>query len=137
MSRLVVGPDGSPKQAKFIAPIPSASPVVCTSGVLATGPDGNVWEAGVAKSVSIYLRKVLSVMPTSLSFSSIGQAKTLQATETTNPTLTAVSSNTAVATVVAGATLNSFTVTSAGAGKATITVQDSKKNYFQVPVTVP
>lgn len=126
----------SPKLAKFVTTIPSPSTIECYSGVLATGPDGNVWEAGIAKGVSIYLRFILTVTPTSLTFTSTGQSKTLQATETGNPTLTAVTSNSAVATVVPGSTFNSFTVTSHAVGKAIITVQDQKKNYFQVPTTV-
>ena len=124
------------KQAKFLTTIPSPSSVKCTSGVLATGPDGNIWDVGVASGVSIYLRKILTVTPTKLSLSAAGKSATLQGSETGNPTLTAVSSNTAVAKVAPGTTFNSFVVTATGIGKATITITDGKGNYFNVPVDV-
>jgi|GEM_PF-6591496 len=56
--------------------------------------------------------------------------------ETGNPNLSASSRNTAVATVAPGMTFNSFVVTGTGAGSATVTVKDTKKNYFAVPVRV-
>jgi hypothetical protein len=121
---------------KTLTTIPPPSPVTCSAGVLATGPDANVWEVGIAKGFSVYLRKTLTVTPTTVTLSGVGQTATLQASETGNPALTATSSKTSVATVAPGQSFDSFVVTAQSAGKATITVKDSKKNYFLVPVTV-
>lgn len=118
------------------ATISPPTSIKCYSGQLVTGPDGNMWDAGIGTGVCVYLRKILTVTPTSVSLSGVGQATTLQGSETGNPTLSASSSNTSVATVAPGAAVNSFTVTATGAGHATIQVNDKVKNLFDVPVTV-
>lgn len=103
---------------------------------LAQGPDGNVWTAMNGGSLQVYIVNTLSVKPTKLTFTGTGQQQTLTATYHGPSTLTAFSASPAIATVAPGQAANSFVVTSAGAGKTKITVEDAIGNLFTVPVTV-
>ncbi len=105
------------------------------SGV-AAGADGNFWMSTEASHIDVYIKNVLTVTPTSLNFSSPQLQSTITAKETGKPTLTAASSNVGIATVGAGQNANTFVVTSQAVGYCTITIQDSKGNSFDVPVTV-
>lgn len=104
------------------------------------GPDSNLWSTAETTQgvghVIVYITKILTVTPTSLNFSSPQLTDTLTAKEKGNPSLSASSSNVGVATVTNGQVQNTFTVTSAGVGSCTITVQDGIGNSFDVPVTV-
>ena len=103
---------------------------------LAAGPDGNVWGTEGATHVDVFILDNLSVTPSSLKFTAVGQKSGLTATYTGTGTLTAKSANTAVATVAAGVTKNTFVVTATGSGKTTITIQDGLGNLFNISVTV-
>jgi len=105
-----------------------------------TGPDGNLWvdmAAGFTSGkIDVLVLDPLSVKPASVSFSAIGQQKTLTVSETGSTHWTAVSSNTAVATVASGGSNDEFTVTAAGAGSCKITISDGLGNSVAVTVTV-
>lgn len=105
-------------------------------GGIAKGPDNNIW-FGEAQYLAVYIRLVLSVTPSTISFTGVGQTQTLTVSETKyKGPWTASSLNPAVATV-APASSNTFTVTAVGTGSTSIDVSDSKKNDFLVSVTVP
>ena len=103
---------------------------------LAAGPDGNIWGTEGATHVDVFILDNLSVTPTSLKFTAVGQKSVLTATYGGSGVLSATSANTAVATVAAGGTKNTFVVTAAGPGKTTVTIQDGLGNLFNVTVTV-
>ncbi|HYK54605.1 MAG TPA: hypothetical protein VEV38_13880 [Candidatus Eremiobacteraceae bacterium] len=103
---------------------------------LAGGPDGNVWITDPPGNIAVYIRNVLSVIPTTLNFASSGLTGTLIAKERGSPTLNATSSNVGVATVVPDQQQNTFTVESKAVGSCVITIQDAIGNSFNVPVTV-
>ena len=104
---------------------------------LAYGPDGNIWmPENCCNHIDVYVFVDLTVKPTSLTFTGIGQAQGLTATYSGSGALTAVSASTLIATVSPGATKNTFVVTSRGVGKTTITVQDAIGNLFHITVTV-
>jgi streptogramin lyase len=103
---------------------------------LAAGPDGNVWGTEGSFHVDVFILDSLSVTPTSLKFTAAGQNSILTAAYTGTGTLSATSANTAVATIVAGGTKNTFVVTAVAPGKTTVTVQDTLGNLFTIPVTV-
>jgi VCBS repeat-containing protein len=105
-----------------------------------TGPDGNLWvdmAAGFTSGkIDVLVLDPLSVKPASVSFTATGQQKTLTVSETGSTLWTAVSSNTAVATVAPGGANDEFTVTAAGAGSCKITISDGLGNSVAVKVTV-
>jgi virginiamycin B lyase len=152
------GPDGNPWFAGSSAGCPIVgeintathhitthkTPLTCQPGFtqgnsLVAGPDGNIWmtEQDVSSNVyaAVYILNLLTVTPKSLTFTATGQTQSITATETGNPTLTATSSNPAVATVAPGPT-NTFIVTSVAAGTCKVIVADSIGNSFNVKVTV-
>lgn len=100
------------------------------------GRDGNLWFANY-NDVEVLIRLVLSVQPSSITFTGNGQQQTITVSETKyTGGWTATSLNPTVATV-APASQNTFTVTSVGSGSTSIDVADSKNNDFLVSVTVP
>ena len=103
---------------------------------LASGPDGNVWSPTNGGNLEVYILATLSVSPSKLTFSGVGQSQTITATYHGPSTLTAVSASPAIATVAPGQTQGTFTVTSQGAGTTRVTVEDTIGNLFNVSVTV-
>jgi virginiamycin B lyase len=110
--------------------------------VPAAGPDGNVWGIGAPfygttpNSIVVFVRNVLDVHPAFLGFAKSGISATLTATYTGPSPLSAASSNPSVASVTPTSPPGTFIVTANATGSATITVQDSMKNSFNVSVTV-
>jgi hypothetical protein len=109
----------------------------------AAGPDGNVWGIGaaasypsVANSIVVFVRNILNVHPTFLGFAKTGSTATLTTTYTGPSPISASSSNPNVASIAPTSPPGTFIVTANATGSATITVQDSMKNSFNVPVTV-
>ena len=117
--------------------LPTASTTVSD---VASGPDGNIWmtaEDRSASEVLVYVLRVMTVTPSSISFSSVGQNQTITISERGyRRTWTAQSSNTQVATVSPGSPSDQFVVTATGSGTCTITVSDLTGNSIAVPVTV-
>jgi len=110
---------------------------------LAAGPDGNVWVTNTsnslgATSVLVFVRRILTVTPSSTTLFGSGQTATLTVTEKGyGGTWTAASSDTTVATVAPGSSSGTFVVTSVAPGTCTVTVADKKSlNTFPVKVTV-
>jgi streptogramin lyase len=103
---------------------------------MSSGPDGNIWLTASEGHIQVYILNVLKVSPTSLVFSSPQLQAGLTAKETGNPSLSASSSNTGIATVAPGHNSETFVVTSQGVGHCTITVQDAKGNSAKVSVVV-
>jgi len=105
-------------------------------GIIA-GPDGNVWALDSNKMIDVYIVNVLNFTPKPLTFTSIGQTITITVTEPGTNAWTAKSSNTAIATVTAGAAANLFNVKAIAKGGATITVQDAIGNSTNTTASVP
>ena len=103
---------------------------------LTSGPDGNIWSATNGGNLEVYALVTLSVSPTKLTFTGIGQQQTLTATYHGPSSLSAISGDTAVVTVAPGGPPNTFVVTSVGVGKTKVTVEDQIGNLFTVAVTV-
>jgi putative type II/III system pilus formation protein len=110
--------------------------------VPASGPDGNVWGIGASgpypsspNSIVVFVRNVLIVHPEFIGFAKTGATVTLTATYTGPSALSASSSNPSVASVTPSSP-GTFIVTANAVGSATITVQDTMRNSFNVPVTV-
>jgi streptogramin lyase len=102
-----------------------------------TGPDGNLWAVdSTAHSINVYILKVISVSPSTLTFTGTGQNKTIVVTEPGTSAWTSTSSNTGIATVAQGSPASHFTVTSVAAGTAKIIVTDAVGNSYVVHVTV-
>jgi hypothetical protein len=109
----------------------------------ASGPDGNVWAIGASgyypsspNSIIVFVRNVLNVHPGFLGFANTGSTATLTVTYTGSGGVSAASSNPSVASVTPTSPPGTFIVTANASGSATITVQDTMKNSFNVPVTV-
>lgn len=146
LKAIEVGPDGDPwfinLQAGTIAELDPASgntyayasPYAVGAIALAAGPDGDMWMTS-PKQLSVFIRNVMMVTPTSLLMTGPRQTWYVQATETGSPELRAVSSNPQVASVIAVEPPD-FAVTSVSAGKAYVTIYDPIGNSFRVPVTV-
>jgi hypothetical protein len=95
------------------------------------GPDLNVWGGSNVHALDVYIKRVLSVAPSSATIS-VGQSAPFTIAETNCSCVwTARSSDQSVATV-SGVSGKSFTVTAVGVGTATIRVADQKQNYFDV-----
>jgi hypothetical protein len=115
-----------------------------TNAPFAVGGDGNLWfllegySGGnwVSSGAYVYVLRSLSVSPQRLSLSLTSTPSgTLSVTENeSGGTITAKSSNVGVVTV--SGTAPTFTVNAAGAGYATIAIQDAKHNFVDVPVYV-
>jgi virginiamycin B lyase len=112
--------------------------------VPASGPDGNIWAIATASgsypsspnSIAVFVRNVLNVHPEFLGFAKTGSTATLTATYAGPSAISAASSNPSVASVTPTSPPGTFIVTANAIGSATITVQDTMKNSFNVPVTV-
>jgi hypothetical protein len=112
----------------------------------AVGVDGNLWfftpefptspPSPITPSVYLHVLYALSVSPQSLSLSLSGtSSSTLSVSENeSGGTISAKSSNTAVATVSGSAP--TFTVNAVGAGNAIVAIQDQKHNFVDVVVQV-
>lgn len=156
--RLIAGPDGkiwfilstspgyslvrydpsrgtfTPHALPFTAAVPSA---------LASGPDGNIWitdahSTGKRTNVYVFIRNRLDVQPASLTLAT-GAQSTLTAFYSGSlgrSSLSATTSNSAVATVAPSSPPGSFVVKAVASGSATITVTDTIENSFNVAVTV-
>jgi VCBS repeat-containing protein len=103
-----------------------------------TGPDGNLWvdTVGGTPDVDVFVADPLTVKPSAVSFSAVGQRATLKVTQKGSTHWTAASSNPAVATVAPGGTKATFTVQAVGNGTCTITISDGAGNSVAVKVTV-
>lgn len=105
-------------------------------GSITKGPDGNIW-FGEAGYLGVFIRLVLSVQPSSIDFTQVGQTQVITVSEKKYHGLwTATSQDPSVATV-SPASNNTFTVTAVGSGSTSIDVADSTGNDFLVSVTVP
>lgn len=147
---LAVGPDGNPwfalnndssigefnmKTNTFTFYFPPAN--YATDYTLTTGSDGNVWAVDSSSHVNVYILNVISVAPTSLSFATpTSAAQKVVVTQKGTTSWTAVSKNTAIATVAQGTPANTFTVTPKAKGVTKIVVSDAKGNSFAVTVNV-
>jgi streptogramin lyase len=148
-STLAVGPDGNPwfalnsgnrigefnpadNSMTFYFPPASFG----TNNAIAAGSDGNVWTMDSTPSINVYILNVISVSPTSLTFTGAGQTQTITVTEAGTSSWTAVSNNTGVATVAPGTSASTFKVTSVATGRARIIVSDAIGNSFAVRVIV-
>jgi hypothetical protein len=91
-----------------------------------------------ATSALVFVRRILTVTPSSTTLFGGGQTATLSVTEQGyNGAWTASSSDTGTATVAPGSTSGTFVVTSVAVGACTVTVADKKSfNTFPVKVTV-
>lgn len=117
---------------EYYIPYSSGQPFGITSG-----PDGNLWMA-YSQSVLVYARRLLTVTPSSITFTSIGQTQAITVKESHyHGTWTAASSDPSIASVAPGAQSNMFVVTANGSGSTNIVVSDSKENTFDAAVTVP
>jgi virginiamycin B lyase len=105
---------------------------------VAAGPDGNLWmdATGTGGEIDVLIPSPMTVTPMKLTFSSIGQTKTVTVSENGVTSWTPTSSNTAVATVKAGSTSSTFKVKSIGIGTCKITISDGAGNSVNVKVTV-
>lgn len=146
-----VGPDGNPWFASgnnnLVFRVDTATHAVTTfnpplgSGerpdALATGPDGNIWIDTVGGNhIDVLVPNPMKVTPTSLTFTSTGQTKTLTVNQHGVSSWKATSSNTAVATVTQGTPASTFKVKSIGVGSCSITITDRKSNATSVKVKV-
>jgi virginiamycin B lyase len=111
------------------------SPYSSGAHAVTAGPDGNVWVAG-DKQVTVFIRNIITVSPTSLTFSAPGQYNYIQGSETGNPQLTAVSSNPNVASLAGPWPQNIYAVNANSVGTCYVTMSDSLGNSFRVTVTV-
>jgi streptogramin lyase len=103
---------------------------------LFTGPDGNVWAVDSVGDTSVYIINVIGVSPASLKFTGTGQMQSVTVTEKGATSWTAVSNNTAVATVATTSNHSVFNVTSVGVGTTKIVISDAIGNSFAVHVNV-
>jgi virginiamycin B lyase len=144
------GPDGDPwcasrndanifhvdsktqKVTTFTPPIGSA----VTPDALSAGADGNVWVDTVGGEIVVLVSNPMQVSPNKLDFSAPSEMKTLTVSENGTSSWTAKSSKTTVATVAAGKSASTFTVTSVGTGSCKITISDAVGNSVVVKVTV-
>ena len=101
----------------------------------ATGPDGNIWLAE-GKQVGVFIINVMTVSPTSVSFSFPNETTDIGVTEPGSPTLSAVSSNPNVASTGVLQGQDVVYVTSHNSGTCVVTISDAIGNSYRVPVTV-
>src|SRR5579872_858305 len=103
---------------------------------LVTGPDGNIWSVDNVGGINVYILNIIGVSPASLKFTGTGQMQSVTVTEKGTTTWTAVSNNTAVATVATTSNHSVFNITSVGAGTTKVVVTDAIGNSFAVHVVV-
>lgn len=99
--------------------------------------DGNIWFVDSTyrpDTVTVYVRRILTVTPASLTLDTGGQGRLTAIERPTEPELFATSSDPSIASVTDSG--SPFTVTAEAAGKCTIRVHDSRHNVFDVAVTV-
>jgi virginiamycin B lyase len=110
---------------------------------IAYASDGNLWVNGcmmnTCDSLWVYLRQLMTVTPTTLTYESVGQILPISVTEKFYPKnqWTAVSSDPSIVSVAQGHSAGSFIATAKGSGNCTITVADKVGNAVVVPATVP
>lgn len=100
------------------------------------GIDGNIFFSEPSiDSFGVFVRNVLSVTPTSLTLT-VGTSQQVSASEpNAGLPLRAITSNKAVATVASSGP-DTFLVTGVGPGTCLVTVEDHRKNAFDVAVSV-
>jgi streptogramin lyase len=104
---------------------------------VAAGPDGNIWVDSVGGGhIDVLVFNPMTVSPLSLSFTAVGQTKSVTVTEKGTTAWTATSSDVAVATVRQGSPSATFVVKSVGAGKCRVTISDGATNSVSVKVNV-
>jgi virginiamycin B lyase len=134
------GPDGEPwcasGDSNTVFRINTSSHTVTTftpplspgarPAAVAAGPDGNIWAdtTGNGDDIDVLVTNPMTVTPVKLTFTNIGQTKTVTVTENTVSSWTATSSDTGVATVNVGNPNSTFKVKSIGAGKCKVTISD-------------
>lgn len=109
---------------------------------LTSAPDGNVWFAynGVDAHAGLgaYVRMSMTITPSSVAFSSIGQTQLIKIAEANySGTWSVASTNNAVVEVVSRPAPNEALLKATGAGNARVIVTDSKTNFYGVTVSVP
>jgi streptogramin lyase len=104
---------------------------------LALGPDGNFWITSQQGHIDVYIRNVLTVTPSTLTFTGDGQMQSLTVKEPGTSFWSASSSDVKCATVAKGKNNKTFNVTSVGPGPCTVTIKDKIGNSFPVTVYVP
>jgi len=103
---------------------------------LALATDGNIWFSCYS-SIGVYIKRILTVDPNSITFSGCGQTQNVTVSEDNyRHGWIASTSNPAVATVAPGPSGDVFVVTSQGPGSCVILIHDSRKNRVPVNVTV-
>jgi streptogramin lyase len=111
-------------------------------GAIVAGPDGNLWFTGYPihgniPKIGVYIDRVLSATPATLTFTSPGQTELVSISEANyTGTWTASSSDPTIATVTTTSKSNVFQVTSVGVGSTTIIIVDQDLNSIGVPVVV-
>ncbi len=105
------------------------------SYAITAGPDGNIWATANGK-MNVYVIRVLTTSPKSLTFSSSGQMLPIKVTETGTTHWTAQTSNSAVASVVQGTNSRTFEVTANEPGTCHITISDAVGNLVSIHVKV-
>jgi streptogramin lyase len=102
---------------------------------IVTARDGNIWWISNDEFILVY--HVLKPAPAAFTFSGAGQQQTLTIAETHYLGPWSVSTtNAKVVTVQPGTSSNTFVVTSVGAGRANVLIDDQHLNTTYVPVTV-
>jgi streptogramin lyase len=111
-------------------------------GAIATGPDGNLWFTGFpihgnTPKIGVYIVRVLSAAPSTLTFTAPGQTQLVTISEANyTGTWTASSSNAMIATVTPTSKSNVFQVMSVGVGSTSIIIADQDQNSIGVPAVV-
>ena len=106
---------------------------------MAFGADGNIWmmPASSPWEVVVFVRLVMDVSPSTISFSGAGQSQQIVVSEKHySGTWSATSEDASVATVQPGGTSGIFVVTGTGAGSTSIDIADKRHNDFLVQVSV-
>jgi streptogramin lyase len=153
---MTTGPDGNPwfvgypSQANGIIgeilPVPNGDPAIVAYSPpagndspfsLVAGPDLNIWATtgGVGK-IDVYIVRVLTVTPSTLTFTATGQTATLTVAEPFTTHWIVNSLAPAIASVAAGSGNNHFVVTAKSRGRTRIQVKDSVGNNFFVVTVV-
>lgn len=103
---------------------------------LTAGPDGNIWSVDTSRTVDVYILKVMTATPASLTFATHPSTQSTTIAEAGTTAWTATSSNTAVATVAQGSPASKFNISAVASGTCKIIISDAIGNSFVVHVTV-
>lgn len=103
---------------------------------LTGGSDGNIWITDQSGHVVVFIRNLLDVTPKRALLNAPGDTATLAVMYGGHRSLRAKTLNSAVATVSAGSSNQSFVITAQGPGTTTIVISDGIGNTFDVPVVV-